>query len=312
MTPVPRPLPLPLPLLLLGAGCVIGGDRWTRPSELPETWLVDRTRVMAIRAEPPEAFPNTTVTFEALIGRPPEDTEPLGVLWVACPAEGDGTGFGCTPDPSSFIPDTGATPTTEDVTLIGFEPGDPPEYTTPDDILDGLDEQAAREGVYVLVQVVALPLATLENVVDGSTSLEDIDETELELAYKRLVVSLATTPNHNPTIASFTVDGITMPPGVEVQIDAGEPYELGVTLPDGTREVYTFLNSDEVEEERVEEPYATFSTTSGEVFGSITLWPYMQAGFVAPEEPGTKGQWIVVLRDRRGGMGWWVQDWVTM
>ena len=69
---------------------------------------------------------------------------------------------------------------------------------------------------------------------------------------------------------------------------------------------------DGVEEERTEEPYATFNTTSGEVFGSITLWPYMQAGFVAPEEPGTEGQWIVVLRDRRGGMGWWVQDWIAL
>lgn len=296
------------PLLLL-AGCVIGGERWPRPSELPSSWLIDRTRLMAIRADPPEAFPNTTVTFEALIARPPEETEELGVLWLACPTEGDGSGFGCVTDPSSFTPDTGTTPSGDDVQIIGQEPDYPPVYTTPSDILEGLDEQAAREGVYVLVQVVAAPLDLFEDF--DASALEDLDETDLEIAYKRLVVSLATTPNHNPTIASFTLDGITMPAGVEVQIDAGQPYELGVTLPDGTREVYTFLNSDGIEEERVEEPYATFNTTSGEVFGSITLWPYMQAGFVAPEEPGRKGQWVVVLRDRRGGMGWWVQDWVT-
>ncbi len=293
--------PFPLPLLL--AGCVINSDRWTRPSELPPAWLVDRTRVMAIKAEPPEAYPNTTVSFEALIARPPEDTDPLGVLWIACPTEGDGSGFGC-PPPAT-------TATESDVAIIGFEPGTPPVYTTPQDILEGLDEQAAREGVYVLVQAIAAPLDTFEDLY-GSTSLEDIDETDLVLSYKRLVVSNATTPNHNPTVATFTLDGISMPPGVQVQIDAGEPYELGITLPDGTREVYTYLNSDGVEEERTEEPYATFSTTSGEVFGSITLWPYMQAGFVAPLEEGTEGQWIVVLRDRRGGMGWWVQDWIAL
>jgi hypothetical protein len=178
-------------------------------------------------------------------------------------------------------------------------------------MLEGLDEEAAREGLYVLIQVVAAPETILQGVIDDPSSFEEVDETEVEIAYKRLVVSLATTPNQNPEVASFTLDAISMPAGVEVQIDAGEPYELGITIPDGAREVYTFLNSDGVEEERVEEPYATFNTTSGEVFGSITLWPYMQAGFVAPEEAGTRGQWFVVLRDRRGGMAWWVQDWVT-
>jgi hypothetical protein len=295
-----------IPSLLILAGCVINPDKWPRPRELSQPWLVDRTRVLAVRADPPEAYPNSRVTFEALVGRDQDDTEDLAQVWVACASEGDGSGFGCITDPSALELDSATPPPdTEDLEIIGTVPGDPPEYTTPTDLLVGLDEQQAREGLYVLIQVALLPAQALEDT--GLLPQLGIDD--VELAFKRLVVSLATTPNHNPTIASFTVDGFTMPAGAPVLVDAGEPYALGVTLPDGTREVYDYLTTEGVVEQRVEEPYATFLTTSGTIEGWITLWPYMSATFVAPEESGATGKWFVILRDRRGGMGWWVQDW---
>jgi hypothetical protein len=292
-------------LLILGA-CVINPDKWPRPSELSDPWLVDRTRVLAVRADPPEAYPNSTVHFEALVGQAPDDTEELAQVWVACAAEGDGSGFGCVTDPTSLQTDTSSPePGTDDLEVIGTVPGNPPVYTTPEDLLVGLDEQQAREGLYVLVQVALFPATALED----TGLLPELELADVELAFKRLVVSLATTPNHNPTFDHFTVDGFTVPAGAPVLVEAGEPYELGATLPDGTREVYDYLDTEGVVEQRVEEPYATFLTTSGTIDGWITLWPYMSATFVAPEESGATGKWFVILRDRRGGMGWWVQDW---
>lgn len=296
-----------LPLLLLLAGCVIGGDKYPRPRDLPPSWLVGRTRVLAVRAEPPEVTPGTPVRFEALIAGPPEDPPDLSALWLACP-EDQGAGFGCLgsldgldlsstepPDPETLA----------ELGVIGFEPGLPPLYVPPADLLDGLDDFEAREGVNVVVTVMGLPNALLEDPV------AEIDFSTVEAAYKRLVVSRASTPNHNPPIGAFTVDGAAIPSGALARVEPGQAYDLGVLLPDGTRELYEYLNSDGALEERVEEPYSSWYATGGELLETVTLWPYMEATWIAPDEEGATGQWFVVLRDRRGGMSWWVQDWVA-
>lgn len=299
---------------LLVGGCVINSDKYRRPRDLAPDWLVDRTRLLGIRAEPAEARPGDVVTFEALIGQAWGDDTELAVIWLACPVDDEGNGFGCVTDFGSIDVATADPADLASLGFIGFEPGLPPVYTVPDDLLDGLEPDQRAEGRYVLVQTVALPL----DLVDEQT--EELDFALVDSGYKRLVVSEAETPNHNPGLGVFTVDGFPVPQGAVVTLDPGQTYELGVLLLDDARETYVYVNSSGGTEDRVEEPYATWFTTGGDMTEEVTLWPYLEATWVAPsdeadgEEPleDPSGRWYAVFRDRRGGMSWLVQDWTTV
>ena len=129
---------LTVPCLAM-TGCVIGGDKWPRPRDLAPSWLVDRTRILAVAANPPEIAPGETATFEALIPDPGGEGD-LSRLWFACP-EVDG-GFGCNLDLSTGSGTT-ATGTGTDG-FIGLEPFIPPVYTAPDDLLDGITDLGWR------------------------------------------------------------------------------------------------------------------------------------------------------------------------
>jgi hypothetical protein len=70
-----------LPLCVLVAGC--GND-------LPVASFVEKIRVLAVRAEPPEAQPNEAVALDALVVQPPRQQldgsapSPTSYLWLAC------------------------------------------------------------------------------------------------------------------------------------------------------------------------------------------------------------------------------------
>jgi hypothetical protein len=280
-----------LPTVLL-TGCVIGTNKYKRPSELDSATLIDRVRILAIQAEPPEARPGDEVHFSALIADPNDEVDT--VVWLACPPDEAG-GFGCAVDLSSL----GDSPTPEELAaagVIGFEPGFPPVYVPPADLLDDLPEAERAEGLSVTVQIAAFPSTAVTD--SGTTFFDDV-----EVAYKRLVVSEATTPNHNPVIGAFTVDGFAVPPDSTAEVDAGQAYELGISLTDASLEHYTYVDRDGVAEDRVEEPYATWACTGGEVTEGITLFPYTQSTWVSPTDVSDVTCWSVV-RDRRGGMTW--------
>jgi hypothetical protein len=290
-------------LLPLLAGCVIGGDRHPRPRDLAPAWLLDRTRVLGMRAEPPEVRPAQIASFEALVHR--EGKDDPAIVWFACPPEDDGgIGFGCVLDLDEL--DYEASPEAlAEAGLIGFEPFLPPSYSAPDDVLDGLAEEDRAEGLYVLIQLSALPAEVLEGSVDA------IDFNEVEVAYKRLVVSEAATPNHNPELSSFTVDRHTVRTGDRVHVDRNQIYEIGVHLADGARESYEYTASSGVTEQRQEEPWAAWYSTGGELLEEVTLHPYMEAGWQSPKRSGSRGTWYAVVRDRRGGMSWRSQEWIV-
>ena len=291
---------------LLVAGCVIGGDKYPRPRDLSPAWLVDRPRVLAVVAEPPEIRPGQRASFSAVVPTP-GDTSTWVKIWLACPVDDGGIGFGCVTDFSALDLETATPEQLAELGFVGIEPGLPPAYVAPVDLLDGLDPEERAEGRYVNVQVTALP----EAVVDDPDALAELDFNAIEAAYNRLVVSEAATPNHHPQFDRFLVDRLVVPVGVAVEVDAGQTYDLGVTLRDGAREQYQFINADGVVEERVEEPYVTWYTTDGEMLESYTLYPYLEASWTAPEAGGTTGTWYAVLRDRRGGQAVFEQAFVV-
>jgi hypothetical protein len=127
----------------------------------------------------------------------------------------------------------------------------------------------------------------------------------VELAFKRLPVSEAVTPNHNPVLEGVRVDGVLLPDGAEVVLDADQTYRIEPVLAADAIETYRYLGSDGAEELRTEEPYVTFYAESGTFSQTSALWPDLERRYTTPssDAPGTGRVWSVV-RDRRGGMAW--------
>lgn len=270
-----------LALLLTASGCVINSEKYPRPRDLSPSWLIDRPRLLAVVAEPPEARPGETVQFRALLVDP--DDELQTTVWVACPEIGsNGVGVGCDPDTAD---------------IIGVEPLFSPTYAVPLNLLDPLPPADRIEGGYVLVQVLGLP--PNEGELDFST----IDFAAVESGYKRVVVSEAITPNANPAFESAQLDGLEVPLGAALVVDPEAPYEVSVRLDEDTIETYTFINRAGNTEQRVEQPYVSWYTTDGTLLESTTLHPFLRVTWLSPTA-GREGSIYAVVRDRRGGMEW--------
>jgi len=271
-----------LPILfLLFTGCVIGSNKYPRPSDLSPSWLVDRTRILGIQANPPEARIGETVSFEVLLPDPEQHVDL--VAWLACNAE-ESSDFGCPLAGEDLLSGDG---------LIGLQPVYEPTYTVPEDAL--LQDERA----YMLIQVLALPDSSTDE--EGQ---EELDFNEIEAGFKRLVVSSATSTNANPVVQDFLFNAVATTDGEAIEVTAGTSNEWTLNLSEDSIETYTHINQSGETEERVEEPFALWYTSSGTLLESVTLYPYFTADWLAPEEVGYEGSFWVVIRDRRGGLSW--------
>ncbi|NOY24967.1 MAG: hypothetical protein GXP62_03755 [Oligoflexia bacterium] len=297
-------------IALLGTACGSQG--------LSQAWQLDRLRILAVRAEPAEPRPGDDVSFEALYYVPDGGNIALS-LWFAClPQAADD--FGCTMDSSvdsSALSDlAGIDPETMtpkeqaalyqqliDAGLIGAEPFMAPTWTAPADALDGLNDTARLEGVSAVVNITAIP--------DSSTGADDT-----ELAYKRLPISEASTPNHNPDITGFTIDGEPVKPGGQIDRIWGQDVQIEPILADDAIETYLYRTADGTDEQRQEEPYVTWYAEDGSFDQPYGLYPYLTATWSPPLPQSAQAAppfisdevreitLIAVARDRRGGMGW--------
>ena len=298
------------PLLLVGcallaSACVINGNKWQRPRDLEQSWLVSRTRILGIRAEPPEIAPGQRAALESLIGFGPE-LEELVRIWIGCEQEDGPCLTGGLPKIDMKNPDLEAL---RKQGFLGIEPGIPPTYTARADLLDDLTEEQRLEGRNVTVQLTAFPAEQLE----AEETPEKIDFNAVEAGYKRLPVSLASTPNNNPVIEGIAVDDETEPADSVIEVRAGSEVTLTLRAEEALLiEEYEFVTSEGVVEERVEEPYVTWYVTDGEMLDPLNLWPHFSADWVAPEDTGVQGTWFAVVRDRRGGMAWATREWATV
>ncbi|MSQ03366.1 MAG: hypothetical protein EXR71_15980 [Myxococcales bacterium] len=264
--------------------------------ELSQSWQIDRLRVLAVATEPAEPRPGELVTFSALIVSPVDPV--AGSAWFVC-SSGSADDFGCAVDPALF--EDGSLEEADPEALaaagfIGFLPALPPAWVVPADYLDTLAEPERLEGSFAMTYIAAIP-----EVPEGETLTED----QVELAYKRVPVSLATTPNHNPGVLIWHVDGLPINPGAEVLLDPGQAYDLRAELTPDSVESYTFVTNEGVAQLRTEEPYLSWYLEDGSFSQSNSLFPLDGTVYFSPGVPvaETASLWVVV-RDRRGGMGW--------
>ncbi|HJN73599.1 MAG TPA: hypothetical protein QGF58_06650 [Myxococcota bacterium] len=266
-----------LPLML---ACVL--------NDLSQPSTVDRTRILAVRATPAEAQPGDTVRLRALAVDP--DVGIQSLIWFGCLLE-DSSDFGC-----------------DEPQLIGVVApgGGIPTFDVPADLLDGLSEEERLEGMNYLVQIQAVPNGVdLEAIAAGEVEGAEL-ATLGESGYKRVPVSLAPTPNDNPAIEHVLGEaGIVLEKNDTLVLSPGQTYELEAVLADDAVQAYTFRNSDGEDEERVEEPYISLYATVGTFDQFWKLHPHLNFEYTAPEDPASEtGTLWIVVRDRRGGMGW--------
>lgn len=261
---------------------------------MDQDWLVNKPRILAVRSEPAEPRPGETVTFEALL--PDPTNEITTTLWLACPPNSEqGLVIACMPAADAASTTTGDEPT-NGALVIGMEPMFSPQFIVPKDTLDNTDDK--NEGIIITIEVIGMPDIEL----DTGASL---DLNVFEIGTKGLVVSEALTPNHNPDVVDFFVNGESVS-GEVALVDAGATVTLSAKLHEDSVETYSFISADGSTEDRTEEPYASWYTTCGSLQGHTSLFPYLSASWTAPTNQ-TSGTWWIVIRDRRGGMAWWKQ-----
>jgi hypothetical protein len=265
---------------------------------LPQSWQLDRVRLLGVKATPAEPRPGETTQFESLVYMP-EGTQHESTLWFACLPE-DSSSFGCTLDSdaaaalesadSEELSDEELYAQLIEAGLIGAEPYWAPSWTPPADALDALSPEEQIEGLSATVNVTLL-LSGEEDAGDP------------ELAFKRVPVSLATHPNHNPEIVGLRVDDEVLRLGAALNTVPGAVHTIEPVLSDDSIETYTYVDSSGVCEERIEAPYFTWYTEGGQPDSPFTLYPFSSIEWTAPET-SFSGLLVVVARDRRGGMAW--------
>jgi len=300
-------------LALAACGCT---------GKLPPPSLVDRFRVLAVRAEPPEVQPGAAAALDLLIVDPyaPAEGRPRSFLWLACATPSGTSAAACAQfatDPSAALPgvatgdltisscdDQAGSLTGGGLCLIGMN--ETAAYVPPADFLVAGDES----------RVVTLFVAAATGDTDAiSCVMQMVNEgsmaTDCQVSYKRLTVSSSTTPNQNPGLATVTLDDAELPDGDVTTVGPGK-HVLTATAVDGSAEAYTDTKGTAQTETLLLSWYvaapAPGDPTSTREPGDLTLYRTElpttdDETYTAPAEAGDVVLWVVV-RDDRGGVGW--------
>ena len=251
-------------ILMFTAGC--------NPS-LPSRALVDDLRVLGVRAEPPEAAPGQTITFDALVGDVEVPVRPYRNAWAICTPDEEGVAT-CANPARVMVLGTGSTAT----------------WTVPLDMLDGLTAEQAAIGRDVFV-VFGIELDGIEGPPR---------EGEHDVAFKRVRISTSPSPNRNPRIDALLLDGTAS--DSRLRVDPGSTAELLVLASPDSREPYEVGGEPQQEETRY-----TWLITRGSV-GDAVSWGdedgVSQTYWDVPKSGDPDLMLWVVLRDERGGTAW--------
>ena len=310
-------------------------------NDLPAASFIDKLRVLAVRAEPPEVAPGETTALDVLAVEPPlvqldggAAPQPLSAVWLACPYPtgtltvapcGVGSGLSASTMPPSCIDDPAAA-----LCLVGTNAN--ATYTPDPNVL-----AAGTASTQVLLTVAVADttggaIGCLLDIANNGGLPTDPDHCVVSL--KRLDVSdpaARTVPaNANPMLAQFYA---TTPSGYGVTLDDGAggwQYAPGEDLaswdvaairapdasevkPDGTYEALTvswFTTAGHIDGGRslylppgCDDPSACADQRPED--GADTVWfaptATQAAGFV--DGSGIVDFWAVI-RDDRGGVGW--------
>ena len=256
--------------------------------DLPPQSLVDKFRVLGVRADVPEAAPGETVHVDALLADPLGDGRAISYLWAACvlgPAAN---------------PEDCADPAAGGIIGLGFE-------STFAFVAPPLAEGASAAQVLVTLLACAGGTFVLPTVDGGAPSgFPECDGGDGATAYKRVTISAGAERNHNPRFIDVAVDGT--PLGEEpVELPAclaGECAERTVTATAAPDAVETFIEIAFGEPvEREEGVYVSWFATAGSFERIRSGVDSLEVGWTPPAGAATVDLWFV-MHDGRGGTDW--------
>lgn len=271
---------LPALLLLLSFGC---GE-----NPFPPQTLVERLRILGVRAEPPEVDPLATIELSALVADPQGQGRELQFTWAVCliMLGSEAMDIDC-PGPDSY-PLEGQGPLSElhipDLVAWLAEQGFPL-----DQIEQVPDEQIPAE----------MPLYVGLSVTAGNEQTRAVKRIQVRLSGEEEL-------NQNPSLTGVSLD--EEPVGEEVlQLSASTKYTLAPLADEATRQTYRRANEDQ---DRLEDFLFTWYSTAGEFSDRRTILDVDTHGnrldeneWSLPDELGPATLWVVV-RDGRFGTDW--------
>jgi len=294
-----------LPLLLLCSAC---GVQFS-----PET-LIDSLRIMSVTSNPPEVRPGETSSLSVLFGDPTRVGKPSTVIWVGCEPDPLDRNRNACNDASLLIKPSTITSYPEGLKLLGFNRT--ASYAATPGVFDVLapDNLIRQNGSIGQVIVVVIAEEVSVNLMNDELTkvFERIENKELPtaIALTRIVVSEKTgARNTNPEITTLRFDGAKLPIGAQLQVRPGQKVELGVEVPDASRETYVEQQPAGPVEKRevvVGAWYSSGGRFSKERFDVTDAAPtvFTAPGSVEfPEDPVPErrsGQLWLVVRDNRG------------
>jgi hypothetical protein len=312
---------LALALVAAGGACA---------KDLPAASFIDKLRVLAVRAEPPEVAPGQVTALDLLAVEPRVRSldggapAPLSAVWVACPL----------PSGSATVQPCGVGSGAPAPTVIAVnQPGEPlaASFRPDANLLGG----TASTELLISVAVAdsdAGAAACLGDLLDHDGVPQDPDHCVLSL--KRLVVSdplqRMIAPNANPSFADFYA---VAPSGFVEPLDSGGGIWLYAPGKDLAEWDVIAHRSDDAAEQKADGSYealsASWFATAGHLDGgrSIYLPPGCSTLTTCPDqlpETGADTSWFAptgaeaaeavaangivdfwaVLRDDRGGVSW--------
>ncbi|MBW1811008.1 MAG: hypothetical protein JRJ87_22655 [Deltaproteobacteria bacterium] len=247
------------------------------------TTLVERLRVLGVRAEPPSVGLNDDVELSALVVDPAGAGRTLSATWKVCLVDPREPDTAC--EASNSLPIEG---NQLSVTLTMTE------------LVAWLADMGINPGDFPLQELTVLIALKV------SGGLESVK------ASKRLILLLneEAPGNQNPFLDGFLLNGED--PGTEpIVLPTGSVYTLKPVMGPGSRE--WFLPPDE-QEQKQEEHLFNWYSTGGSFSDGRTILDTDNAGnnldineWTLPEEPGIYTLWLV-LRDGRYGIDWLAAD----
>ena len=284
-----------------GAGLLVLAATQCIPSLGPGDSLVTSTRILAIRADPAEAAPGSTVTFTALVAGPggavtgapiawdyctaPKPITEDNVVSNACLGTSDLVPAGAGPASTSTTPSDGCTIFGPDVGSMGLRPRDP-------DATGGFYQPLRAE---LSGADTAFALARIHcDLPDAAASAATAFAADYHL-------------NLNPQLLPLTatVDG---KPAALTAIPAGARVELEASWPSSSAETYALFDAStqtiSMQRESMQVAwYSTGGALDTESTGRASNDPATTTddGWQAPGSAGTTAL-FVVLRDSRGGV----------
>lgn len=304
--------------LVMAAALFVGGCS----SDLPAASFIDKLRVLAVRAEPPEIAPGETTALDLLAVEPVIHQldgggapAPLTAVWLACPL----------PSGTLTVAPCGVGEGAPAPTILG---GDlTASYTAPTDLLGALPSTEVLITVAV-ADTQAGAMACVADLANNNGLPTDPDHCVVSL--KRVVVSTSPTPNKNPMLAQFYA---TTPSGFAETLDDNQGIWQYAPGEDKAEWDVAAIRANDAAEPKADGTYESLSvswfTTAGHLDGGRSI--YLPPGCNDPAtcadqlpEDGADTTWLApteaqaagfvdgngrvsfwaVIRDDRGGVGW--------